>query len=95
MGKTLITTYLLLTSQGRCLVCRSAAIPEKLPRALRPSSSGCTLNGATACNSRAYHIVNARSHNACGADRAMTGARVRVRVRVSVRVRVRVATCPA
>ena len=32
-----------------------------------PNVLRCSARGATACNSHNYHIVNARSHNACGA----------------------------
>ena len=32
-----------------------------------PNVLRCSARGATACNSKNYHIANAHSHNACGA----------------------------
>ena len=37
-----------------------------------PEVLRCSASRATACNSAEYHIVNARSHSACGAHAGRT-----------------------
>ena len=51
-----------------------------------PNVLRCTSRSTTACNSELYHIVNARSHHACGECQAMHQV-LEVMSRIVTRVR--------